>query len=243
MGKRITGIMAALLCMASVASAQTVVSDVVGFQKVEIPPAGGVSLIGFSFTSDQPLYLDDVFGTNQLVRNNRSRNADKIYIWNGTVYDNFFQKDDGFFYDVLDSSGDPVVVEIESGTAMFIQSPSSAVDTNTISLSGVVLMTNSVPQEYAGLIAIANPYPTDLDLNSIDFDWSTATANSRSRNADKVYIWNADSVGYDSFYLDENEVWQAVLAETTSDPIIPAGGGAFYEAKNSFSNEIFKTFN
>ena len=80
-----------------------------------------------------------------------------------------------------------------------------------------------------------------MDLNSTNVDWSVATANDRSRNADKVYIWNSLNSEYDSFYLDESRVWQP-LVSAVPDPIVPFGGGAFYEAKNSFSNDIFRTF-
>ncbi len=240
MSKRIAVIAAGISCIVSVASAQSVTSGIFGFTKVDIPPAGDVNLVGFSFSSDQPIYLEDVFGTNQLVQSTRSRNADKIYIWNGSAYENYFQKPDGLFYDVL--SGNTVSVEIASGTAAFLQSPSGSMETNTITLSGTVLMTESEQQDYqVQFITFANPYPTRLDLNSTNVNWEAATANSRSRNADKIYIWNSLNSQYDSFYLDASFVWQPLIS-AIPDPIIPSGGGAFYEAKGNFTNEIFRTF-
>lgn len=229
------GVIASVACMTLSAFSQTTVSEIVGFQKVAIPPSGSYTFAGFSFTGDQPLYLTDVFGTNQLVKSNRSRTADKIYIWNGSAYDIFFQKSDGVFYDVLTSS--PATVQISSGAAMFLQSPDSATATNTVSFFGNVLVTPSEQQSYAmGLRAFANPYPTDLDLNDPSFDWSAATADNRSRNADKIYIWNKTTGTYEIHHLDASRTWQP------SPAIIPAGGGAFYDAKAPFNNAIFKTF-
>lgn len=63
--------MLALLGMVSIASAQSVVTrGTFGFQQVDIPPAGGVNLGGFNFSSSDPIYLEDAFGTDQLTLTN-----------------------------------------------------------------------------------------------------------------------------------------------------------------------------
>ena len=234
------GFAAMILGAAAVASAQdTVTIDVFGYQKVDIPPAGGVNLVGFSFTSDQTVYLVDVFGTNQLTQSTRSRNADKVYVWNGSSYDTFFQKPDGVFYDVY--SGSAATAEVAPGAALFLQSPLSASTTNVVTLSGAVLLSDSEQVAYQGLLTLANPYPADLDLNGTNVDWSAATASNRSRNADKMYIWNPGTAQYDSFYLDASRVWQPLISSVQS-AVLPAGGGAFYDAKNSFTNSVVRPF-
>ncbi len=240
------GIAVGLCCAATVASAQEVVTlGTFGFQKVDIPPAGGVNLVGFNFTSDTPVYLEDVFGTNQLTQSNLPTLADKVYIWNGTSYDIYFQKADGSFYDV-NSPSTPATTEIVSGMAMFLQSRSSASATNTITLSGAVLMTDSETNAIDGLITFSNPYPTPLDLNGTNVDWSGATKSSLPTLADKTYIWNpqkAGGAGYDSFFIKSDGKWYEVDSPSTlGQAVMPSGGGAFYSAKNAFTNEIIRPF-
>ncbi len=240
--KRTIGLVIGILGIASAASAQeSVTLGVFGYQRIEIPPAGGVNLIGYNFTSETPLTLLDIFGTNQLVQSSRSRNADRIFVWNGSAYDNFFQKTDGLFYDILYPSI-PTNVVIPNGCAMFLQSADNSSLTNVITISGTVLMTTFEEQVYqTGFVTLANPYPTDINFNSTNFNWSAATANNRSRNADKIYIWNQDSGGYEAFYLNGSRVWTPLIA-TILDPVLPNGAGAFYEAQGTFTNNIMREF-
>ncbi len=233
-----------LCCVASIVSAQEVVTlGTFGYQKVDIPPAGGVNLVGFSFTSDQPLYLEDVFGIDQLKQGFLPSLADTVYIWNGSSYNTYFQKSDGLFYSL--STGTPATEEVVSGMSMFLQSPSGASTTNVITLSGSVLMTDSEEQINDGLITFANPYPTPLDLNGTNCDWSGATTGFLPSLADTVYIWNpekAGGAGYDSFFIKTDEQWYDLSSGTLGQAIIPAGGGAFYDAKNTFTNDVIRPF-
>ncbi len=246
MGKKSTAITAGLLCIISIASAQSVISGTFGFQKVDIPPAGDVNLVGFSFSSDQPIYLEDVFGTNQLTQGVVPSLADTLYIWNGSSYDFYFQKADGLFYDGSNPFGASVTSEIAPGTALFLQSPSSAAMTNTITLSGSVLMADFELLSYDGLLTIANPYPTKMDLNSLDFDWSEATPGVVPSLADIVYIWNPDKTGgagYESFFIKSDGKWHEITSPfALGNAVIPLGGGAFYQAKNTFTNEVVRPF-
>ena len=238
-------ILIALMGMVSLASAQEVVTlGTFGFQKVDIPPAGGLNLVGFSFSSSSfdPIYLEDAFGSDQLTQGFLPTLADRIYIWDGTQYDAFFQKADGLFYNTLAPST-PVQVEVFPGMAMFIQSPVSAVATNTISLSGSVLLDDFSEQAYGGLVTIANPYPTELDYNGTNVDWSAATSGFLPTLADRVYVWNPGTSTYESFFLKNDLKWYDALSPTTlGDVVVPNGGGAFYEAKSDFTNNIVRPF-
>ena len=241
------GITVGLCCVATIVSAQEVVTlGTFGFQKVDIPPAGGVNLVGFNFTSDQTLYLEDVFGTNQLTQGFLPSLADNIYVWNGSSYDTYFQKSDGNFYDVANPSTQ-ATTEIVSGMAMFLQSPSGASATNAITLSGSVLMTDSEQQiNNNGLLTFSNPYPTPLDLNGTNVDWSEATQGFLPTLADNVYIWNPEKTGgpgYESFFIKTDGKWyESDSPSTLGNAVLPAGGGAFYDAKNTFTNEIIRPF-
>lgn len=233
-------------CIAIMASAQETVSlGVTGIQRFEIPPAGGVNFIGFNFTSTEPLYLEDVFGTNQLTQSFLPTMADRVYLWNGSTYDIFFQKTDGLFYNGANIS-EQKTAEVKPGTALFIQSPSASTDTNTIWISGSVSMTPFESQVYEGLVAIANPYPTAMELNSTNFDWSAATSGILPTLADNVYIWNPNKEtgpGYDVYFLKPDGKWyEGKSPFPLGNPVIPVGGGAFYQAKNSFTNDVVRPF-
>ena len=237
-----------LLLLGAFAHAQDIVTlGMFGFQRVSIPPAGGVNLVGFNFSSNQPIYLEDVFGTNQLVQSAALPTlADNIYIWNGATYDIYFQKTNGLFYDGANPFGASVDVEIQPGAALFLQSPQSSSTTNVITLSGSVLLDASAAQGYAGLVTIANPYPSDLDLNSTNYDWSAASAGILPTLSDNVYIWNpakAGGAGYDVFFLKTDGKWhEATGGFALGNAVIPAGGGAFYQAKGTFTNEVVRPF-
>jgi len=220
---------------------------VFGVSRISIPPAGGVNLVGFSFSSSSSLFLEDVFGTNQLTQTTLLPTfADLVYIWNGSTYDIYFQKTNGQFYDGANPFGAPKTTQISSGTAVFLQSPSSATLTNYIYFSGDVLVTDFEGQSYSNLTTIANPYPTDLDLNGTNVDWSAATSGFLPTQADNVFIWNPDKAGgpgYDVYFLKSDLKWyEATLPFPLGNPVIPSGGGAFYQAKNSFTNAINRPF-
>lgn len=240
--KKLITITTALIIGTSIVSAQSVTSGIFGVAKVTIPPAGGMNLVGYNFTSSETIYLEDVFGTGQLVQNTRSTRADKIFIWDGTKYTSYFQKTDGLFYSTAASTV-PVDVEILEGTAMFLQSPSGSSQENEIIFSGSVAMDVAISQTYssAGYELFSNPYSSAYDLNGASSTWENATGNTRQTRADRVYIWNSVDVKFDLFYLDANKVWQAGTGVTTQ-PIIPMGVGCFYSAQNDLINDIQRPY-
>lgn len=239
-------IIACIGIAAAVSAQDGTTMGIVGVTRVSIPPAGGFNLVGFSFSSSTPLYLEDVFGTSQLTQGILPTLADRVYLWNGAQYEIYFQKADGLFYDGKNPFSDPKTTEVLPGTALFLQSPQSATETNFIFFSGDVLVTDSEFQSYSNLVMIANPYPTDLDLNSTNLDWSAASSGTLPTLADRIYIWNpqkSPTPGYDIYFLKPDGIWyEALMPFPLGDAVIPAGGGAFYQARQAFTNEVVRPF-
>jgi hypothetical protein len=232
----------AIVCVGIGAYAQIAKDNIVGYEKVEIPGAGGVNLVGFNFGGAALPSLEDVFGDDQLTQTTGNPlNADRLYIWNGSSYDSYFQKTDGFFYDVMGET--QKTAQVTAGTAIFIKSPGTA-PSKFILLSGAVLTSAAEGGSYDGLRAFANPYATDLDLNNADLDWSAATSTSSEylpALADNIFIWNPATSEYDLHYLQSDGKWYA-WPSRVQGAVLPAGVGAFYRARQAFTNSIVRPF-
>ena len=220
-------------------------ANIVGFVSV-VAPATNMVLAGYNFkpTSGTVATLKEVFGTNQLVRNNIHTRATKISVWNTAKglsggYDIYYQKLDYDFYDQETGLKNTNAI-IRAGDGFWIQN--SAKTNLTVQLAGEVILDNTFARlSPLGLMIIGNPYASPLDLNSTNLHWIAdgATGNNLYTRADEVSIWNGR--GYDMFYLNASGKWLP-RAGTMNNPVISIGGAAWYKAKKAFTNTLVRPY-
>jgi hypothetical protein len=152
------GLLVLSLCVgAGFALAQTgeVTSvNIVGYCQVTVPPSGQFVMVGLNFEglNGASNTLSTLMGTNQLIQNNLSLQADRIFIYDpnkagGPGYYSIFQKPNGNFYSVTAPTiaTNPVLF---SGNAFWLQSPNSATNSHNILLMGAVPLETSIAAGY-----------------------------------------------------------------------------------------------
>ncbi|MBM4155967.1 MAG: hypothetical protein FJ221_13225 [Lentisphaerae bacterium] len=244
---------AAVAVTASVALAQTNVysRNAVGAVRVDVPPAGQFVLAGFNFKAigGDDATFSALFGTNQLVKNTLNTKATRIYLWDpakggGGGYWIFFQKPDGQFYN-RDASTIPTNPVIRIGEGFWVQSPNDATTNTSIFIMGEVVSTQQFDRVTPnGFFMIGNPYASPLDLNGTNLTWMAdgAFGHNLASQADNVYIFNG--VGYDRYFLKTDGKWYVALSPfpLATNAVIPVGSGAWYKAKNVFTNKLVRPY-
>jgi hypothetical protein len=221
--------------------------NIVGYCQVAIAPSGQVVMVGLNFEglNGASNTLANLMGTNQLIQSNLGAQADRIYIWDpnkagGPGYYSIFQKPNGNFYSVTAPTiaTNPVLF---SGNAFWIQSANSASNTHNILLMGAVPLETSISSGFPqNLVMFANPYSVPLDINGTNINWiaNGATAKNISAQADQIYVYNGGA--YSAYYLKlSDSQWHNVIGNAVAtNAIIPVGAGAWYQAKNAFTNSF-----
>jgi hypothetical protein len=186
----------ALLC-AAWAQAQTVYSvNVVGFQKILVPP-GGFAFSATPFTQD----TNDI---NAVVGEQGTDladpNPDAIYTWNGTSYAKSQRFPitgasplDGLWVD--SSLANLATNDIPPG-AGFIYKNGSQTETQEIVVVGEVIAdaqtTVDIP---SGLWMISYNYSSEIDLNNS----TLAGITSQATAGDEIFAFNTDTQSYEKF--------------------------------------------
>jgi len=230
----------ALTALAGVAVAQDVYSvNTVGFYKVDILPAGKMYLAAMQFDQINPAdeTMLGVFGTNNLRKSNLPTAADRLYLWDGVAWHQFFQKTDGQFYDVT-APTIPTNPALHAATAFFLQSPGPSTTTNTITLKGQVIedttVLTSVP---VGLRTYAYPFSERSALKDMALDEQGTAANLPTA-ADRLYLYNSASNAYQQCWLklaDRDGYDTAVTGGSPQNPTVALGQAFWYQARNAFS--------
>ena len=84
-----------------------------------------------------------------------------------------------------------------------------------------------------------SPYLNDTNITWIA-DGATGHATNPTR-ADTVYVWNG--AGYDSYYLKPDGKWYYVVGGAyASNAVIQVGAGAWYKARNAFTNSLVRPY-
>lgn len=241
MGKRATAIAAGVLCIVSIASAQSVTSGIFGFVKVD-KPASTLNIIGNNFGADSTT-LNEITSVNHFNGSFLINDADRIIIWNSVskTYSTYALYDNGSTVEWRSGSdfyGSGVNPSIPAGSAFWVQSLGSTVDTNLV-VSGDVVGSQSVTNQISlGLQMLAYPFTTDMDLNETLLA-ENATGSFLINNADQVIAWDSTSQTYSTYALYDNGT--TVEWRSGSDFYNPAGTievnlglGFWYDAKAGF---------
>jgi len=186
------------LLSAAWAQAQTVYSvNVVGFQKIQVPP-GGFAFSATPFTQDTN-NINTVVG-EQGADLNAGVEADAIYTWNGTEYakSQRFPVTGGSPLDGLwvDSSFSNLATNDIPPGAGFIYKNGSQTDTQEIVVVGEVIAdaqtTVDIP---SGLWMVSYNYSSEIELNNSTLAGATALASA----GDNIYAFSKDTQSYQKF--------------------------------------------
>jgi hypothetical protein len=225
-----------------IAVAQEVTSvNVVGFSKIVVPP--GPDLVCFTVMFD-PVGVDpasggtnyflDVFGTNQLTKNNLAHRADRIYKFvPPDSYETYFMKPDGQFYKQGDPS--PVNPAVVAGDAFWLQQPETMGTAKELILAGqVVEIATNLQTMVSGFQMVGYPFTSDVGLNETGFkDSPGSKAANLPHLADRVYVYQGGGV-YQTYGL-KSDGWHPATnysGPPTTD-VVPLGRGLWYEAKSN----------
>jgi hypothetical protein len=218
-----------------VANADSVESqNIVGMQNLEIV-AENFNMIGINWEAPDGGALDiyEVLDTSVLKSGTGLAAADNIYIWDNILdkYETYFLGPDGFWY----SPGSPPTKlnsrDMVRGMALWLLSKG---DTNvTFTVAGQVPMEAPSNQWIRAntFNMVGSSFTADLVLNG-DFDWLAAGAKGGTGLAasDNIYIWNAQSSMYETYFLGPDGNWYVPGSPPTLavSAKIPMGQGAWY---------------
>lgn len=248
----------ALILTSGLAHAQTTnVASVnaVGYVRVEIPPAGGYTLAGVNFVKvgGGDLTMLDVFGTNQLAQSFLQARCDKVLMWSpeSQSYETYVQKStDNQFYYYTNWTGSAVNPTILPGAAMWLQSPSIAIETNVLYIMGEVPSDGAYTNQIAGDVGkpynfVANPYPVSMALDELINTNNGAVGSFLQARADQVLIWDSESQSYVNLVLKTpaNQWffftnWTGSAAGTVIQP----GQGFWYQGNTNFEWMVSKPY-
>lgn len=221
--------------------------NAVGYTKVTIPAAGGLTQIGFNYDAvgEQTKTLAEIFGPQTLkTYYGLQFYSDVVYIWvndgaGSGEYLSYFKTDETTWLQVGGTVHDPATLPVPAGTGMWIQGAVNLnPDPHDIYLHGEVKVTTTsdlVLQRRLNLQA--NPFATNLDFG--DYDWTTianTTGHGIQAYSDVVYKWNGTS--YDTYILNnyspqgqqwDKKVTGGVIKE---NPVIGPGQAFWFDANN-----------
>ena len=235
MDKKSTAIAAGILCIISVASAQSVISGTFGFVKVDAP-AGDFKMIGpaFDVGDDGTITVDEMIGTNGFHANFSKDDADRVYIWDAVnlKYEAAFLNDDAwgatnpqtleeiaykwcYFDDAVSSYPLPCAgsskYELKSGDSLYVRVKNEV----EVVLSGNVPTASTTTVTIVeGFNMLSNPYPGDTALKDIISVSDGAYASYSKDKADRIYVW--DNGKYDSYFLND-DTWGATNPQTLEE--------------------------
>ena len=237
-----------LIGMVSLASAQEVVTlGTFGFTKVD-KPAGILNLVGNNFGGATST-LNEVAPVDQFNGAIDSAIADRVIVWDSVpdTY-NTYALFDGSAYgqpvewrDSSDFFGSAVNPIIPAGSAFWVQSKGSSVNTNLV-ISGNVIGAQTVTNQIVtGFQMLSYPFSNSVDLNDIMLK-NNATGAIDVALADRVIAWDVVGQSYTAYALFDGTAYSQPLEwRKTSDffnsaSAIPVdlGQGFWYEAQNAF---------
>jgi len=211
---------AALVCAASIVSAQTVTSaNIVGYAKKSVG-GGSFKIVAAQFLAGQ---------TNGMTLGEAFPNmgeGDQILFWAGTGYEIYtYYVGYGWYDFTVTTPSDDVL--IPQGASVWLK---SIAGTTTI-VAGEVPSVGSVTNTLSvGFNMISNPYPVEMTLGSIP--------TTSLSDGDQVLLWAGS--GYDIYNYYVGYGWYDFTVTIPSDDVqIPVGDGCWL--KSAAGGEIVYT--
>ena len=218
-------VIAAAAMIGASAFAQTVTSaNVVGYIKADAPAAGAYNLIALTQFTDGSASLDiqDLIGNiadlNSDVRGSSADAADKLYIYNGSGYDQyavFEDGNDGPYWASVNEPGwdagqvmfgntrvNAATVSVARATACWLQTGTGGTPTSPIS-SGEVFDDSSYDVSLSsGYNLLSFPFSSSVNLTNLTVTGAATDGQGSSyADADQIFVYNGS--GYDQYALYE----------------------------------------
>ncbi len=231
-------------CMAQAATNTVSSANIVGYVQRTLPPNNKYILVGVNFTANggNPT-LKDIFGTNQLRAAANYIQADRVVLWDKQAarYQMYAMYTDKEFYPCntaaqwnTASATNPVV---PLGSGFWIISAGGSTTTNTLYLSGDVVIEQSLPLSLsAGYQLVSWPFSADQSIATMTTTNLTKAANYIL--ADRIVVWTGTAYQQYGLYTDGNwypcntaTEWNDALTET--DRKISLGEGFWFIAKTA----------
>ncbi len=234
--------MAGATVVAPARAADVVSSNIVGYQRLDIPANGYALLanpfveVGTGSTVPVGYAINDMFtdDTENSTAGNSPVQGDQIQVWDATTqgYSNyFFSSRAGNKWATVANPRAAATDSFEFGDGYWYLN--RAADAYTLTVSGEV-STKEVEVALApGYTLVCNPFPADLPLNDENIDWGTAgaTAGNSPVQGDQIQLWDIETQGYSNFFFSSRagNKWATVAnPRVAATDVIPAGQGFWY---------------
>lgn len=176
-----------------------------------------------------------------LVGNNSAASADQIQLFDSNTggYSSFYLRGDGTTWRKVGTTTVANKTAIPPGTGIFLSKQSGAVD---ILASGTVRQNDFALPYKTGLQLLAPGFPVDASPSSLGGAAANGwTGNNSAASADQIQIYNASTVGYESYYLrSDGTTWRKVGTTTvvTSDQLLNSARAFFVARQSADANNI-----
>lgn len=176
-----------------------------------------------------------------LVGNNSSASADQVQFYDNATqgYASFFLRGDGVTWRKVGTTTVANKTPIPPGTGVFISKQGSPV---TLTASGTVRANDFANPLQPGLQLHAAAYP--LDITPAGLGGTTANGwvgNNSSASADQIQVYNASTLGYDSYFLrGDGTTWRKVGTTTsvTSNNVATSAQAFFISRQTADNNNV-----
>jgi len=208
--------------LASAVSGQTVFSNMVGFQKVQV--GNGKQVMASTPFDNTENTLTNVF-SGQIAPGPVNTSADNVLKWDAAAgkYRIFWQLNAGPLADNWVEAGVGLANDepITPGEGFWVTNSQTPGD-NTVVFVGEVPTDPSIGITVnPGLQMIHNPYPAEIsirDTNLHDLN-SKVSGGANIASSDLVFQWNQDFSAYDQFwFLSSLNKWVKVPADPAATP-------------------------
>jgi len=244
---------------ASVVADSVTSANVVGYVKTAAPAADGFEIISIaSFGTNDTVNLQDaIMNLEDLNASTTEANADKIIVWDNSVYTTYGLFDDGgtnsFWMETgtagwfFPSSAAPASVTISRQDAVWFQTGTGGA-ANSIVTSGSVRNDQQCDVPVGGFSLLAYPFTSSINLTNLVV--SNATASVTEADADKITVWSGavytmyglfDDGGTNSFWMETGTAgwfFPSSAAPTPAD--LPLGKGFWYQSADGAKTIGFK---
>jgi len=213
--------------LAATVSGQTVYSNMVGFQKVQV--SNGQQIMASTPFDNTDNTIANVF-SGQIAPGGGPTTSDNVLKWDGSKYRIFFQLSGGPLAGSWIESGVGVAdtEPVNPGEGFWVTNSQTPGD-NTVVFVGEVPTDASIGITInPGLQMVHNPYPAEFSiLNTTLSDLNSKVSGGGSRGqSDLVFQWNSVHNAYDVFwFLTSLNTWIKVPADPAGT-VGPVGTGA-----------------